>query len=166
MEESNDRDIVTQTDTDSGSDNSRKREREVFKKPNPVKPKREDRERNLRLENSSLKASKKKDAEKLQRDAERIQIDAKRIQIDAERIKRDADTIKELKEKLAEKEKVISGSGGPQEESWRRHVKENETQTLQLEKHYIFSMVNGVLSHPHANRMRKNLGSFHPHHYP
>ena len=41
-------------------------------------------------------------------------------------------------------------------------MKENRTQTLQLEKHYNFSLLNGVLTHPHVKRLKEDLGSFHP----
>ena len=138
----------TQTDSDSTSDSSKKRSREVFKKPDPVRPRRDDTERNLKIENSNLKATRKKDVE--------------RIQKDAETIRDNAETIRELREKLAEKTNETNESEEVQELAWRRLVKEDRIQALQMERHYSLSMTNGVPTHPHATRFKSDLGDFHP----
>ena len=89
------------------------------------------------------------------------------------KMQKDTVTIKELEDKLAENESKLAEKenelaerervrDGPQEETWRRLLRDSEIQTLQLEKHYTYSMDEGTPTHPHARKVKKGLGSFHP----
>ena len=152
----------------------------MFKTPYPIdtgKAERKNKERQLRIENQKLKEQRKVEAEeaaeRASRDAERIQQDAERMRKDAEVLEANELTIQDLQSRLGDYEKRVrvrdqeiaslqGACGGPQEETWRKHVKINETQTLQLESNYEFKMVFGILQHPLYLRLKQDLGSWHP----
>ena len=94
--------------------------------------------RNLKIEVSNLKETNRKNKERIQKNAELI-----------------AELRKQLAEKTNEGEDV-------QEIAWRKYIKEENVQTLQKEKHYGLTKVDGVDTHPHAKRISRELGNFHP----
>ena len=99
--------------------------------------KKEDLERKWKTEVSELKDTKKKDTERIQKDAELI-----------------AELRKQPADKNNEGEDV-------QNIAWRKYMKEESVKTLQKEKHYSFTKVDGVDTHPHANRISRELGEWH-----
>ena len=82
--------------------------------------KKEDLERKWKTEVSELKDTKKKDTERIQKDAELI-----------------AELRKQPADKNNEGEDV-------QNIAWRKYMKEESVKTLQKEKHYSFTKVDGV----------------------
>ena len=126
----------------------------MFKTPylvSPIRPERKNKERQLKIENQKLKELQNKEADEAadreKKDADKIQKDAEKMKKDAEILEEHTATIEDLKFRLADHESKMKerdheiallqgASGGPQEETWRVHVKVNDTQTLQLENNY------------------------------
>ena len=141
------------------------------KKRDTGKAERRSKERQLKIENQKLKEQLKTGTKEAE---ERAIRDAETIRNDTETLRANIQTMQELKTTVEEYEKKMrirdqeiaslqEASGGPQEETWRRLVRESETQTLQKENNYVFTPGRGgMLQHPLHERLRQDLGHWHP----